>query len=65
MAPSFVKAIGFAIAVQASAVSATNKVYKVSETYNSANFFDKFDFSTVRTCPILYLGLYQCSTFVI
>lgn len=50
MAPSLVKAIGSAVAILPALASASNKVYKVykvSEVYDSSNFFDKFDFVTV------------------
>lgn len=46
MAPSLVKAIGSAVAILPALASASNKVYKVSEVYDSSNFFDKFDFVT-------------------
>ncbi|RYP85609.1 hypothetical protein DL769_000950 [Monosporascus sp. CRB-8-3] len=47
MAPSFVRAIGCAVAVLPALASA-DKVYKVSEVYDSTNFFDKFDFISTR-----------------
>ncbi|RYP20445.1 hypothetical protein DL767_009448 [Monosporascus sp. MG133] len=47
MAPSFVRAIGCAVAVLP-ALSSADKVYKVSEVYDSTNFFDKFDFISTR-----------------
>lgn len=47
MAPSLAKAIGSAVAVLPALASASSKVYKVSEVYDSSNFFDKFDFVTV------------------
>ncbi|RYO92326.1 hypothetical protein DL766_001921 [Monosporascus sp. MC13-8B] len=47
MAPSFVKAVGCAVAVLP-AITSADKVYKVSEVYDSTNFFDKFDFISAR-----------------
>ncbi|RYO97608.1 hypothetical protein DL764_007282 [Monosporascus ibericus] len=47
MAPSFFRAIGCAVAVLP-ALSSADKVYKVSEVYDSTNFFDKFDFISTR-----------------
>ena len=51
MAPSLVKALGSAAAVLPALTSATltssNKSYKISEVYDSSNFFDKFNFVSV------------------
>ena len=54
MAPSLVKALGSAVAVLpalagATLTSSNNKTYKISEVYDSSNFFDKFDFLSVRS----------------
>ncbi|KAI6092315.1 concanavalin A-like lectin/glucanase domain-containing protein [Hypoxylon rubiginosum] len=45
MAPSFLKTVG-AAAVLATQVAATSSSYKVTEVYNTTNFFDKFNFVT-------------------
>ncbi|RYP55383.1 hypothetical protein DL768_000138 [Monosporascus sp. mg162] len=47
MAPSFVRAVGCAVAVLP-ALSSADKLYKVSEVYDSTNFFDKFNFISTR-----------------
>ncbi|KAI0838621.1 glycoside hydrolase family 16 protein [Hypoxylon sp. FL0890] len=45
MAPSLLQTVGAAAVALAAQASATQS-YKVSEIYNSTNFFDKFDFVT-------------------
>lgn len=47
MAPSLLKTVGAAAAVLATQVAATTSSYKVTEIYNTTNFFDKFNFVTV------------------
>ncbi|KAI2625871.1 concanavalin A-like lectin/glucanase domain-containing protein [Hypoxylon sp. NC1633] len=44
MAPSLFKLVGAAVVVAVTAHASATKSYKVSEIYNSTNFFDKFDF---------------------
>ncbi|XXH03554.1 metalloendopeptidase [Hypoxylon texense] len=46
MAPSLLKTVGAAAAVLATQVTATTSSYKVTEIYNTTNFFDKFNFVT-------------------
>lgn len=63
MAPSLLKAVG-AVAVTFAAQTSAAKSYKVSEVYNSTNFFDKFDFFSVSVydeTPILVLVTHLCS----
>lgn len=49
MAPSLFKTVGAAAVALAAGAGATKSYsYKVTEVYNSTNFFDKFDFFSVR-----------------
>ena len=55
MAPSLIKALGSAAAAANLTISSSsadnnsnNKAYKISEVYDSSNFFDKFNFVSVR-----------------
>jgi len=46
MAPSFVKLAAAALAYSSSVAAVES--YKLTEHYNSTNFFDKFEFFVVR-----------------
>lgn len=50
MAPSLLKTV-VVVTVALAAQAGATKSYKVSEIYNSTNFFDKFNFVTVWTYP--------------
>lgn len=46
MAPSLVSCV---VAALATAGHAVGRSYTLSKTYDASNFFDQFDFQTVRT----------------
>jgi hypothetical protein len=56
MAPSLVSAVT-GTAFMAASVLATDKVYKLKETYEGSGFFDKFNFYQVRSDFILPRGM--------
>lgn len=56
MAPSLINTVGVVAAAFVAGASAT-KSYKVAEKYNSANFYDKWAFVTVRSTMLHTLGL--------
>ncbi|KAI0179118.1 putative endo-1,3(4)-beta-glucanase [Hypoxylon sp. FL1284] len=46
MAPSLIKTVGAAAALATQAAATFTSPYKITEVYNTTNFFDKFDFIT-------------------